>query len=114
MELVCDKTDERNWVMDFGAFKTIRSWFDYHWDHKTLICETDPDLQTFKDLHEKGLIDLETYAERYMGIEGQAKLAFDVITKNLPEEDVKDRGLRVKRVAVYEHAGNCATYQSGE
>lgn len=50
--------DNRNWVMDFGACKPIKSWIEEMFDHKTLVAADDPELDTFRKLHQAGIVDL--------------------------------------------------------
>ena len=45
--------DERNWVYDFGDCKWIKSFLDDTFDHTLVIASDDPELELFKELHEK-------------------------------------------------------------
>ena len=42
--------DDRNWVMDFGAFKRngIKEHLSYMFDHTTVVAADDPALDTFQ------------------------------------------------------------------
>ena len=62
-----DDLDERNWVWDFGWAKnphyqidgmTVKTWFDYMFDHTVLLDQDDPELEVFENLAEKALIQL--------------------------------------------------------
>jgi len=61
--------DERNWVADFGGFKSSRakvaidgkspdSWLKWLLDHTTIIAEDDPALSEFQSLATAGVIQL--------------------------------------------------------
>jgi 6-pyruvoyltetrahydropterin/6-carboxytetrahydropterin synthase len=50
--------DARNWVVDFGGFKMVKAFIHNNFDHTTLIAKDDPELETFKMLHKKKLIEL--------------------------------------------------------
>ena len=56
----CESLDERNWVMDFGAFKSngIKEHLSYIFDHTTIVAADDPELDQFKHLEALGLIQL--------------------------------------------------------
>lgn len=60
-----DSLDHRNWVYDFGGFKRARDidiekifkeWFD----HTVWIAHDDPEIETFRQLDESGVIQLNT------------------------------------------------------
>ncbi len=50
--------DEKNWVIDFGGFKDIKEILSYMFDHTTIIAKDDPEIEYFKELNDKGLIQL--------------------------------------------------------
>lgn len=52
--------DERNWVMDFGAFKDFgfKDWMSERFDHKTVVASDDPKLHYFDKLSLAGIIQL--------------------------------------------------------
>ena len=43
-----NELDENNWVIDFGGFKDIKKKLKNTFDHKTVISNDDPELETFK------------------------------------------------------------------
>ena len=47
--------DARNWVVDFGSLKSFKGFLEETFDHKLLIAEDDPELETLKALEKKGL-----------------------------------------------------------
>ena len=59
--------DHRNWVWDFGGMKRAKNlidgmqpkeWMEYMFDHTVVVAEDDPDMQNFKDMHDRGIIQL--------------------------------------------------------
>jgi 6-pyruvoyltetrahydropterin/6-carboxytetrahydropterin synthase len=100
--------DGRNWVMDFGAFhenglkKELQSWFD----HTTIIAEDDPELSTFVELDEKGLIHLRTMPN--VGCEMFAQHVFHLVNR-LVANETQGRVI-VKKVRCIETENNSATF----
>ena len=50
--------DVRNWVVDFGGLKTLKEKLDEWFDHTCLVAEDDPELETYKLLHDKKMIKM--------------------------------------------------------
>ena len=52
--------DQLNWVCDFGSFKRngIKEHLSYMFDHTTVVAKDDPQLEFFKQLSYKNLIQL--------------------------------------------------------
>lgn len=50
--------DENHFVVDFGSLKRLGRWLDEWFDHTCLINADDPELETFRALHDKGIVDL--------------------------------------------------------
>ena len=78
--------DEKNWVADFGGFKSSRAlfnidgmnpnqWLNWLLDHTTIVAEDDPYLDVFKDMDQKEMIQLrilpQVGAERFAEYIGQ-------------------------------------------
>jgi 6-pyruvoyltetrahydropterin/6-carboxytetrahydropterin synthase len=101
--------DERNWCFDFGGLKPVRAWLHEMFDHTTLVAEDDPHLPAFRDLAEKGLVDLRVLPN--VGCEAVAEQVFDHVARFVRQET----GGRVwlESVEVREHGGNSAMYQRG-
>lgn len=68
--------DDCGFVVDFSSLKPLKAWLDHMFDHTTLINLDDPELPTFRDLHERELIDLRVV--EHCGMEGGARLAWEV------------------------------------
>jgi len=108
--------DERNWVWDFGGMKrakgtidgmTPKAWMDYMFDHTLVVAEDDPELQSFKDMDSRGVVQLRivpaTGAERF------AKFVYDKLNDFVQEET--DGRVRISKVEFMEHSKNSAIYQ---
>jgi 6-pyruvoyltetrahydropterin/6-carboxytetrahydropterin synthase len=57
----CTELDHKNWAVDFGGLKPLKKWLEDNFDHKTAIDKTDPHMQTFMDLEEKGLAEIRVF-----------------------------------------------------
>lgn len=112
--------DEKNWVYDFGGFKrskqTIdvqgrhmspKEFFDYMFDHTVIIAKDDKELSSFRDLHNKGVIQLRVMEN--VGAEQFAKFIY-TITQNLIDRETNSR-VKVTKVEFREHNKNTATYE---
>jgi len=108
--------DERNWVWDFGGMKrakgtidgmTPKAWMDYMFDHTLVVAEDDPELQSFRDMDSRGVVQLRivpaTGAERF------AKFVYDKLNNFVQEET--DGRVRISKVEFMEHSKNSAIYQ---
>jgi 6-pyruvoyltetrahydropterin/6-carboxytetrahydropterin synthase len=128
--------DDRNWVMDFGGLKAFKQWAEYMFDHTTLIAQDDPHLDKFKALADLGLNDvggvLDLRIVEAVGCEKFAELAYntmnDILTtfqsgkqwvlhdQSGPRSGFEPRypvgkGVKIRSVEVFEHAGNSAVYE---
>ena len=101
--------DDRNWVMDFGAFKRngIKEHLSYMFDHTTVVASDDPALDTFRELESQGLIQLRVI--EHVGCEKFAEFLHGVINRFLNKET--DGRVRASKVEVYEHERNSASYE---
>ena len=108
--------DERNWVWDFGGMKrakgtidgmTPKAWMDYMFDHTLVVAEDDPELQSFRDMDSRGVVQLRivpaTGAERF------AKFVYDKLNDFVQEETAGR--VRISKVEFMEHSKNSAIYQ---
>ena len=106
--------DQCNWVWDFGWMKDhkytidnrqVKEWFNFMFDHTTIIAEDDPELDTFIQLSKNNIIQL-----RIIPHQSCEKIAEFVLLKlnKLVTHHSNDRVL-LRRVDVYEHDKNCAS-----
>ncbi len=103
-----ESLDDNNWVYDFGGCKEIKKILEKQFDHTTCVAEDDPELQTFKDLDSKAMIDLRIMPA--VGIEKTAEWVFNTVN-NYVRSTTKDR-VDVIKVEVWEHEGNSAIYEN--
>ena len=70
-------TADTQFVMEFGDLKEIEKWLKYYFDHTFLINENDPELETFKQLDSKKIIQLRILPN--VSMEATAKFVFDYV-----------------------------------
>lgn len=98
--------NDRNWVYDFGDLKFVKEFLQETFDHKTVVAEDDPELETFKELEEKGLIQLRIIP--HVGCEKFAEYICKQIATTI-EVNSNER-VKLMSVEVREHSGNSAIY----
>lgn len=103
-----DSLDERNWVFDFGGCKEIKNLLEKQFDHTTCVAGDDPELETFKLLSDKGMVDLRIMEEG-VGIEKTAEWVFKTVSKYVKE--FTNGRVNIIKVEVWEHEGNSAIYE---
>ena len=106
----CEKLDNNNWVFDFGGLKQLKEIFNNQFDHTTVISGLDPDLDTFKDLQDKNIIQLRIL-ETGVGIEKFAEWVYK--TADTYIEEVTEGRVWVESVTVFEHGNNFASCSKG-
>jgi len=108
--------DERNWVWDFGGMKRAKGniggmnpkvWMDHMFDHTTIISEDDPQIEFFKVMHSKGMIQLRIIPAT--GAEQFSKYIFEKLNVFVKEET--ENRVRVTQVEFMEHSKNTAIYK---
>jgi len=108
--------DERNWVWDFGGMKRAKgtiegmnpkAWMDYMFDHTTIITDDDPYLESFKQMHFDGIIQLRIIPA--VGAEQFAKYIYKKLNTFIHEET--EGRVKITRVEFMEHAKNTAIYE---
>ena len=102
--------DELNWVCDFGCFKRngIKEHMNYMFDHTTIVANDDPEIESFKDLASKGLIQLRILD--HVGCEKFAEYVYDYINDKVFEET--DGRVKVLKVESFEGGTeNSAIYE---
>ena len=102
----CNKLDDNNWVFDFGGLKDLKAIFKNQFDHTTVVSGTDPEIETFKDLQNKGIIQLRIL-DGGVGIEKFAEWVFK--TADIFLEEVTEGRVWDEKVTVYEHESNYAS-----
>ena len=100
------KLDRKNWVYDFGGCKWIKKYLDEMFDHTLAIAEDDPELDTFKELHGKGLANLFIF--KGVGCEKFAEHVYNKVSPRVRKET--DDRVHVYSVECFEHGANSAIY----
>lgn len=99
--------DQHNWCYDFGGMKQVRKWLHDQFDHTLLVSEDDPELATFVDLANKGLVDLRIMPA--VGCEQTARFCYDYVSALVARET--DGRVWLESVEVREHGGNSAVFE---
>jgi len=100
--------DERNWVVDFGDLKDLKSVLQKQFDHTLCIAGDDPLLEYFEKLHSLGGCDLRVMPGG-VGIERTAEWCYQA-ADSLIKQKTSGR-CRCVRVEVWEHEQNSAIYE---
>lgn len=112
-EFEAEVLDQRNWVADFGGFKTLKENLDDWFDHTLLVAQDDPEFNTFEELHKKGLCKM-VVVER-TGCEGIAKWLADYINEIwLGDNGYSDGRVKLRMVKVSETPANSAMWIRGD
>ena len=98
--------DKHGWVVGFGDLKELEKYLTEMYDHTMLISEDDPELETFKELHKKGLCDLRIVPKT--SLEGSAQTALEK-ANDILSKITKGRA-RCFKVEARENDKNSATY----
>lgn len=107
--------DYRNWVWDFGGMKRSKGnidgmnpsdYFKYLLDHTTIIAEDDPELESFYELANKGVIQLRVLPA--VGAERFAEFLYNQINDFVMLET--EGRVKVSKLEFYEHERNSAIF----
>lgn len=101
--------DERNWVVNFGGLKELKTKLNDQFDHTLTVAADDPLLPLFQQLHDAGGCDLRVM-NKGVGIERVAEFCYEVADKHVRE--MTNNRCWVDQVEVFEHELNSATYSS--
>lgn len=96
--------DHNNWVVDFGGLKWLKAWLENQFDHTTLVAQDDPEMETFRMLHDKKLIDMRVIPG--VGCEKTAEYVFDHVSSQI--DSLHAGRVKLISVEVREHPGNSA------
>ena len=91
-------------MVDFGGLKDLKQWLKDTFDHTCLVAEDDPEIEHFKELHSKKLIDLRVLPA--VGCEKTAEYVYDWAS-NFVKQRFRLR-CWVESVEVSEHGANSA------
>jgi len=101
--------DDRGWVIDFGCFKRngVKEWMKNMFDHTTCVAADDPELELFKEMDKRGMIDLRVL-DGGVGCEKFAELIGNYLQEIVHKET--DGRVKVHKCQVWEHEDNMAEY----
>ena len=103
-----ESLDARNWVYDFGGFKTLKYQLDDWFDHTLLVAQDDPEFSTFENLHNMKIAKMVVVEKT--GCEGLSKFLFDYITDIWMPDNGCPSGVKLSSVEVIETASNSGGY----
>ena len=106
-EFAASTLSKEDWVVDFGGLKEVKAWLDHMFDHTFLAASDDPFLATFKDLDEKGVIQLRVLPN--CGMEGTAQYVFHEVDQMIRQKT--NNRAWVVSVEVRENEKNSAIYR---
>lgn len=99
--------DVRNWVADFGGFKSLKAMLENTFDHKLLVARDDPMLPEFFRLDAMKIA--EVVVVDATGCEKFAELIFECTEQWLKDNGYGDR-VTLHSVEVMEHGANSAIF----
>lgn len=98
--------DVRNWVCDFGGFKTLKHFLDDNFDHTLLVSQDDPQLAFIKDLDVRGLAQVREVEKT--GCEGLAEYLFEYMNTIWMKDNGYGDRVFCRKVKVSETPNNSA------
>jgi 6-pyruvoyltetrahydropterin/6-carboxytetrahydropterin synthase len=106
----CSSLDHRNWCVNFGGLKELKSILQNQFDHTLCVSADDPLRGMFEDLHTAGGCQLRIMPNG-VGIEKTAEWCFKAAENFLKNNaETKDR-CWVRKVEVWEHEQNSGIYE---
>ena len=103
-----ENLDETNWIFDFGNCKEIKTILENQFDHTTCVAADDPELDMFKLMDDKDMIDLRIM-ENGVSIEKNSEWIFNTVNDYVKNKT--NNRVSVIKVEVWEHEGNSAIYE---
>lgn len=110
-----DNLDLNNWVADFGFMKTeihkgltFKKWFEYMFDHTTIVANDDPDIVLMTELSERKVIDFRNIEK--VGCEAFAFFVYSFLSANLHKIS-ENPSLSIFSVECMENEKNSAIYE---
>lgn len=102
----CETLDDKNWCFDFGGMKEFKEWFNYMFDHTTIIAADDPCFHEFSILEKTGIIDLREMEN--VGCEKFAELVYNYLRPKVQQGS--NKRVDVLYVECIENDKNSASY----
>jgi len=107
----CSELDNKGWVVDFGSLKALKDELKSIYDHTTTVALDDPELETFKKLHDSGIIQLYI-VRRGVGVERTAEYVFEIAQRHI--DSITNGRCWVDKVEVFEHDENSAIFSNDQ
>lgn len=104
-----DDLDSRNWVIDFGMFKDLRTRLASYFDHRTVVAKDDPMLDEFRRMSSLGICEITVLDN--VGCEAFAEFIFNLTNDWLAfeaQDQPQLNRVRLMSVEVREHGSNGA------
>jgi len=102
--------DVRNWVCDFGGFKSLKYFLEDYFDHTLLVAHDDPLKDEHHVLEGLGLAKVRTVHKT--GCEGIAEFLFWYMNEIWMRENGYSKEVFCRKVRVFETPNNSAWYES--
>ena len=102
----CTDLDNKNWAVDFGGLKPLKTWLEDHFDHKLCIDKDDPMKDDLLLLELKGLAEIRQFDG--VGAEKFAEHAWRFADKLVRE--ATDNRCWCESAECAEHGSNSAIY----
>ena len=100
--------DDKNWCVDFGGLKELKAKLQHIFDHTTTIAADDPELEAFKELDRKGIIQLRVL-DNGVGVERVAETVYGIAQEHI--DSLTYGRCWVEAVEVFEHEENSAIFR---
>lgn len=94
------------WVMDFGGLGEVKKWLKHMFDHTFLVSQDDPELQTFTELDQRGVIQMRVLPNA--GMEGTAEYVYHEVSRIIDQQT--NGRVWITKVEVAENEKNSAIY----
>lgn len=107
--LEAEDLDTRNWVYDFGDFKSLKEWLDNTFDHKLLVAKDDPALDDICAL--AGIDVADVIILDNVGCEAFAHLAHKQLQAIVANHPAYADRVRLVHTKCFEHASNAGYYR---
>lgn len=107
LEFEVETLDDRNWVIDFGSFRTLKEDLKRFFDHKVIVAQDDPLIDQILALESIGLAEVVIIEN--VGCEAFAEFVAGMTKKWLSDlAETDNRKIWLSRVTVREHQSNAA------
>lgn len=105
-EFESETLDVRNWVCDFGGFRTLKDFLDEHFDHTLLVGQKDPELDFFREIDRRGLAQVREIEKT--GCEGLSEFLFWYVNEVWIAQNGYGDRVFCRKVRVHETPSNSA------